>query len=249
MTIQQKISKIQVKYSSFPDGKWGKNTAKAVADGIGVSYNCFTSLESLNKKIQKKINVKDDGIIGNITCDTLIELSGEKPVIENDGISIAIKYLEEFRQTPNISSSKINPIGIVLHHSSGSFVGTVDWCLRSESKVSYHCVINLDGSRVQLAKDNQRAWHAGKSSFKGRSDCNGFMLGLAFSGDTYNRELTQDEINSAVEWILKRLEYYKWPKDLSTITTHRAVSPGRKDDPDKRAEAAILNALRKKLNK
>ena len=73
------------------------------------------------------------------------------------------------------------------------------------------------------------------------------MLGLAFSGDTTSRELTKAEIDSAVDYLLPRFERWGWPKDLSTVTTHREVSPGRKVDVDSRAEAAIIEALRSTL--
>ena len=75
------------------------------------------------------------------------------------------------------------------------------------------------------------------------------MLGLAFSGNTNTRELTDDEVASAVEWLVPRFEKWGWPKDLSTVTTHRAISPGRKDDPDSRAEDKIRSALEAALNK
>ncbi len=73
------------------------------------------------------------------------------------------------------------------------------------------------------------------------------MLGLAFSGDTTSRELTKAEIDSAVDYLLPRFERWGWPKDISTVTTHRAVSPGRKVDVDSRAEAAIMKALENAL--
>ncbi len=247
MTIQQKILKIQALVNETKDGIWGKKTARAVATRLNLSFNPLITLYRLNVLIQKKVNTPADGIVGHATCDSILEYLGEPVIVTNDGFPTSHCYTEIYKQTPNISLASITPIGVVLHHSCGSFLGSVDWCLRSMSKVSYHCIINLDGSRVQLAKDNQRAWHAGKSSFKGKSDCNGFMLGLAFSGDTNIRELTNDEINSAVEWILERIQKFNWPKDLSTITTHRAVSPGRKDDVDKRAEKVIIDALKKRL--
>ena len=73
------------------------------------------------------------------------------------------------------------------------------------------------------------------------------MLGLAFSDNTKTRELTDDEIASAVEWLLPRFKKWGWSTDLSTVTTHKEISPGRKDDVDSRAEQAILKALKAAL--
>ena len=72
---------------------------------------------------------------------------------------------------------------------------------------------------------------------------------LAFSGNTNTRELTDDEVASAVEWLVPRFEKWGWPKDLSTVTTHREISPGRKDDIDSKAEAKLRSALEAALNK
>ncbi|MCP3686663.1 MAG: N-acetylmuramoyl-L-alanine amidase [bacterium] len=119
--------------------------------------------------------------------------------------------------------------------------------MQDRSNVSYHCIINIDGSRTSFAEDDRRCWHAGKSRFKGRGGCNGFLLGLAFSGNTKTRELNEDEIASAVEWLLPRFDKWDWPTDLSTVTTHKEISPGRKDDVDSRAEQAILKALKAAL--
>ena len=86
--------------------------------------------------------------------------------------------METIRQTTNWKGN-IKPQGIILHHTAGSYIGSVSWCLDPESKVSYHCIVDLNGNYTTIAKDNQRAWHAGKSSFNGRKDCNSFMLGIA----------------------------------------------------------------------
>ena len=75
------------------------------------------------------------------------------------------------------------------------------------------------------------------------------MLGLSFSGDTNERELTDDEVASAIEWLVPRFKEWVWPRNLSTVTTHREVSPGRKDDVDIRAEKKIKDALRAALDK
>ena len=149
--------------------------------------------------------------------------------------------MEVFKQTPNISKNTIKPIGIVLHHSAGSYLGSVSWCLDPKSKVSYHCIVDLNGDRTVLAKDNQRAWHAGKSSFKGKSDCNSFMLGISVSGDTNTRRLTDFEIDSVAEWCVGKMRSLNI--NFDNITTHREISPGRKSDVSIQAEKAIKDKI------
>jgi AmpD protein len=96
------------------------------------------------------------------------------------------------------------------------------------SQVSYHCLIAADGTRCILVADEHIAWHAGASTFLGRTRCNDFLLGLAFAGDTYRAPLTAFQLASSLEWLASRWERYAW--SLERIVDHRQVSPGRKDD-------------------
>jgi N-acetyl-anhydromuramyl-L-alanine amidase AmpD len=150
--------------------------------------------------------------------------------------------IERFKKSPNISKNKILPMGIVLHHTAGSYVGSVEWCMTPKSKVSYHCIVDLNGERTILANDTNRTWHAGKSTFKGKKDCNSFMLGIAVSGDTNNRRLTQFEIDSVAQWCVNKIKLYKFGIDM--ITTHREISPGRKTDVSVDAENQIIDKIK-----
>ena len=152
-----------------------------------------------------------------------------------------------FSQSPNFSNRIIQPIGIVLHHTAGSFIGSVSWCLNKDAKVSYHCIVDTNGDQAILVDDNKRAWHAGRSSFQGKSDCNSFMLGIAVSGNTYSRTLTKEEVESVAKWCVEKIIKFNMPKDLSTITTHRHISPGRKNDVDERAEKLIKDRIKELL--
>ena len=208
----------------------------------------MSDLNALTKQIQRAVGVTVDGIYGPNTARAILrkleQLQTEGAPANRDPLA---RFPEVFKASPNVSYNTIQPEGVVLHHSYGSYNGGVSWILNDASNVSYHVLIDTDGARTVFAKDTQRAWHAGSSSFNGRSGCNGFMLGLAFTGDTNDRELTQAEIDSAVEFLLPRFERWGWPKNLSTVTTHREVSPGRKNDVDTRAEEVILNALKAAL--
>lgn len=153
-----------------------------------------------------------------------------------------MKFKNTIKQTPNVSKNKMTPKGIILHHTAGSYNGSVSWVLNPVSKVSYHCIVNENGDRTILASDDQICWHAGKSSFKGLSSCNNFMLGIAVYGDTTKRLLTNEEIESVAKWCIEKMKAYGF--SLDWITTHREVSPGRKNDVDIRAEKQIKDRIK-----
>ena len=153
------------------------------------------------------------------------------------------QYKEVYRQTPNYTRNKeITPTAVVLHHTSGSYAGSVDWCMKPESQVSYHCIIKRDGERTILASDNQRTWHAGKSYWRNKSDLNSWSLGLAFEGDTYKEPLSVDMINSAIEYLVPRMK--KLSLTIKDITDHRTVSPNRKNDLNPTEYNRFMEALK-----
>jgi AmpD protein len=118
--------------------------------------------------------------------------------------------------------------GVLFHHSVAPFADALTRLLDPASKVSYHALIDLNGTRCTLVPDGQIAWHAGASSFLGRTRCNDFLLGLAFAGNTNTAPLTEAQLASVLEWLAARWARYGWTPDH--MTDHRQVSPGRKDD-------------------
>ena len=157
----------------------------------------------------------------------------------------ARKYPEKILNSPNVSGRRITPRAVVLHHTSGAYAGSVAWCMDPISKVSYHAIVAKDGRRTVLADPDERTWHAGVSSWRGKRDLNSWAIGAAFEGDTTKRELGEAEMASMAEYLLPIMQRYGLT--LADVTDHRTVSPGRKDDLNPKELARFKDYLAKLL--
>lgn len=101
----------------------------------------------------------------------------------------------------------------------------------ADLKVSSHLFIDRLGQLWQFVPFTKRAWHAGHSSFNGRSNCNNFSIGIELEGtDVIPYTLAQYEQLARVSQLL--LQTY--PKlTVDTIKGHSDIAPGRKTDPGK----------------
>jgi N-acetyl-anhydromuramyl-L-alanine amidase AmpD len=135
---------------------------------------------------------------------------------------------------------------IVLHHTSGSYNGSVSWCMNPASKVSYHVIIARNGNRTVLADDTARCWHAGISLWQGVPDCNSYSLGVAWDGNTYEDPLGEAAMESAIQYIIPRMK--KWHIPMSRIVTHQQIAPNRKNDISPADAARFKSRLKAALN-
>ncbi|MGZ3236367.1 MAG: 1,6-anhydro-N-acetylmuramyl-L-alanine amidase AmpD [Burkholderiaceae bacterium] len=93
-------------------------------------------------------------------------------------------------------------------------------------RVSSHFLIRRDGSIVQFVSANDRAWHAGISSFCGRERCNDFSIGIELEGTDFTPfEPTQYAALGKLTLALQR----RYP--LKFVAGHEQIAPGRKTDP------------------
>jgi AmpD protein len=96
----------------------------------------------------------------------------------------------------------------------------------ADLQVSAHFFIRRDGVIVQFVSADQRAWHAGQSSWAGRDNCNDFSIGIELEGcDTQPFADAQ----YAALWPLLDGLSQRYP--IAAIAGHSHVAPGRKTDP------------------
>ena len=93
-------------------------------------------------------------------------------------------------------------------------------------RVSAHFVIHRDGALDQYVSCDERAWHAGSSSFFGRERCNDFSIGIELEGsDATAFEAPQYETLAA---LVKAL-VARYP--IGALAGHADIAPDRKTDP------------------
>ncbi len=151
-------------------------------------------------------------------------------------------FPEHRHPSPNFSTAPAHEnLGVCFHHSVMDFDATIAHMLRPESRVSYHVIIAPDGTRARLVDDEHVAWHAGVSAFQGRANCNDFLIGVSFAGDTRATPLTTAQIESALDWLAPRWLRHGWT--TAVMTDHRQVAPGRKDDLSPAEWTRLITAI------
>ena len=114
--------------------------------------------------------------------------------------------------------------GVLLHHTAfmnPNLTDVVRHLTNPANEVSSHVVIGYDGARKILATPNQVTFHAGPSMWNGRDNVNDFMVGIEFQGDTNVKDLTDAQIQSAVEYLKPIIKQNNIK--LEDITTHEQV--------------------------
>ncbi len=120
---------------------------------------------------------------------------------------------------------------IVVHATANStLTGVISWFQNPTAYVSAHYVIGKDGKMVQMVRDQDRAWHAGRSEWRGVPNVNDYGLGI----ELVNLNDGQDPYPEAqYESLVKLCQAiaHKYNIPMEDIVGHYQVSPGRKTDP------------------
>jgi AmpD protein len=93
-------------------------------------------------------------------------------------------------------------------------------------RVSSHFLVRRDGQVIQFVACNKRAWHAGLSTWRGRTCCNDFSIGIELEGSDF--EPFTERQYAALTRLTRRL---KRAYPIRDITGHSDIAPERKTDP------------------
>lgn len=98
----------------------------------------------------------------------------------------------------------------------------------ADLQVSAHLLIERTGHLIQFVSLNERAWHAGLSSYQGQPNCNDYSIGIELEG-TDDLPFT-DEQYRALAGCLEAI-HQAYPQTRGHLTGHSDIAPGRKTDP------------------
>lgn len=93
-------------------------------------------------------------------------------------------------------------------------------------RVSAHFLIRRDGELIQFVSCDERAWHAGKSSWNERERCNDFSIGIELEGCD-DRAFEESQYVCLVALVRRLCDEYP----IDSIAGHADIAPSRKTDP------------------
>ena len=141
----------------------------------------------------------------------------------------------EVRVSPNFGprAGVSRPDMIVLHYTGMKTGAAAEaWLCTPESQVSSHYLVHEDGRVVQMVRESDRAWHAGRSSWHGVTDVNSHSIGIEivnpgheFGYRGFPRRQTAAVIELCTGIIVRNGILPQ------RILAHSDVAPGRKIDP------------------
>nr|WP_255500631.1 N-acetylmuramoyl-L-alanine amidase [Caulobacter sp. 17J80-11] len=135
--------------------------------------------------------------------------------------------------SPNFDERRAPPDMVVLHYTGmRSGQEAIDRLRDPAAKVSAHYVVEEDGRIFRLVPEERRAWHAGKSFWKGETDCNAASIGVEIvnPGHEFGYRAFPDAQIEAVIRLLDEIRI-RWTVPDCRILGHSDVAPSRKEDP------------------
>jgi len=152
--------------------------------------------------------------------------------------------------SPNFGE-RLLPISMVVLHYTGMPTGAeaLARMLDPEAEVSAHYMIDEDGTVFQLVDEDMRAWHAGRSYWRGITDVNSASVGIELVNPGHEfgyRPFADAQIDALIPLLAEIKVRHDIPR--ANIVGHSDVAPGRKEDPgelfDWEALASLHLALR-----
>jgi N-acetylmuramoyl-L-alanine amidase len=135
--------------------------------------------------------------------------------------------------SPNFDDRTLPVTMLVLHYTGmQDAASAIARLTDAEAKVSAHYLIAEDGQIVQMVDEDKRAWHAGRSYWRGLTDVNSASIGIEIVNPGHEwgyRPFPEAQIDALIPLVSRIILTHKITR--GNVVGHSDVAPARKDDP------------------
>ncbi|MET0309432.1 MAG: N-acetylmuramoyl-L-alanine amidase [Sphingomonas sp.] len=135
--------------------------------------------------------------------------------------------------SPNFDERALPITMIVLHYTGMESGAAAIARLRDpEAKVSAHYVVEEDGAILRLVDEEKRAWHAGRSHWRGITDVNSASIGIEIVNPGHEfgyRNFPEAQMSALIPLVADIKERHGITR--GNVVGHSDVAPARKQDP------------------
>ncbi len=135
--------------------------------------------------------------------------------------------------SPNFNE-RLAPVSMVVLHYTGmqSAEEAIARLCDPVASVSAHYCIDEAGIVTQLVDEEKRAWHAGKSFWRGVTDVNSASIGIELVNPGHEfgyRRFPDAQIDALLPLLADITRRHNIPR--ANVVGHSDIAPARKDDP------------------
>jgi N-acetylmuramoyl-L-alanine amidase len=135
--------------------------------------------------------------------------------------------------SPNFDE-RDRPVSIIVLHYTGMIdaASAIDRLRDPEAKVSCHYLVAEDGQILRMVPEEKRAWHAGRSYWRGMTALNGCSIGIEIVNPGHEfgyRPFPDEQIAALIPLVADIKERYSITR--GNVVGHSDIAPARKQDP------------------
>lgn len=148
--------------------------------------------------------------------------------------------------SPNFDARAL-PISMIVLHYTGmeTAQAAIDRLRDPEAKVSAHYLVDEDGTILRMVDEDKRAWHAGRSHWRGITDVNSASIGIEIVNPGHEfgyRPFPAAQMSSLIPLVAEIKERHGITR--GNVVGHSDVAPARKQDPGELFDWHALARLR-----
>ncbi|WP_164157548.1 N-acetylmuramoyl-L-alanine amidase, partial [Sandarakinorhabdus rubra] len=146
--------------------------------------------------------------------------------------------------SPNFDERRLPVLMLVMHYTGmQSAAAAIERLADPAAKVSAHYVVAEDGTVLRMVAEDKRAWHAGKSWWRGVTDVNSASVGIEIvnPGHEFGYVPFPAEQMAAVAALAADIvARHRIPP--ANVVGHSDIAPTRKEDPGELFDWPMLAA-------